>query len=80
MVIVETPRGSFKHQAELMEDIHPQVVNAAWGWWLPEKEALEKDSLETNVSTALSYDPPYDPEVGINRTQGALCEVRRAGE
>ena len=78
MVIVETPRGSFQHQAELTKDIHPQVVNAAWGWWLPEKEAPEKGSLETNVNAAMSYDPPYDPEVGINRTQGVLCEVCRA--
>lgn len=78
MVAVETPRGTFQHLAELTEDIHPQVVNGVFGWWLPEKELPEKGSLETNINAVMSYDPPYDPEIGINSVQGVMCQVHRA--
>jgi len=77
MVGVETPRGSFRHLAELTEDIHPEVVNGEFGWWLPEKEPPERGSLETNVNAAMSYDPPYDPVVGINSIQGIMCTVKK---
>ena len=77
MVVVETPRGTFQHLAELTEDIHPQVVSGSFGWWLPEREAPERGSLETNVNAALSYDPPYDPVVGINSVQGVMCQIRK---
>jgi anaerobic selenocysteine-containing dehydrogenase len=77
MVVVETPRGAFRHLAELTEDIHPQVVNASFGWWLPEREPPERGSLETNVNAAMSYDPPHDPVVGINSVQGVMCQVRK---
>ncbi|MFC1864991.1 molybdopterin-dependent oxidoreductase [Chloroflexota bacterium] len=75
IVVVETPRGTFRHLAELTEDIHPQVVNGVFGWWLPEKETPEEGSLETNVNAAMSYDPPCDPVVGINSVQGLMCQV-----
>jgi thiosulfate reductase/polysulfide reductase chain A len=76
-VVIETPKGSIQHVAALTEDIHPQVVNGVFGWWLPEKETLENGYLETNVNAIASYEPPYDPEVGINRVQGVLCQVSK---
>ncbi len=76
-VVIETPKGSIQHVARLTEDIHPQVVNGVFGWWLPEKETLENGYLETNVNAIASYEPPYDPEVGINRVQGVQCQVRK---
>ena len=77
MVVVETPRGAFRHLAELTQDIHPKVVCGAFGWWLPEREPPERGALEANVNAALSYDPPCDPVVGINSVQGVMCQVRR---
>ena len=77
MVIVETPRGTFRHLAELTEDIHPRVVSGLFGWWLPESEPPERGSLETNINAVMSYDPPCDPVVGINSVQGLLCQVRK---
>jgi Anaerobic dehydrogenases, typically selenocysteine-containing len=77
MVVVETLRGTFQHLAELTEDIHPQVVSGVFGWWLPEREAPERGSLETNVNAALSYDPPYDPIVGINSIRGVMCQIHK---
>ncbi len=76
-VVVETPRGKFQHLAELTEDIHLLVVCGSFGWWLPEKETLDKGLLEPNVNAAMSYDPPYDPEVGINSIQGLMCQVSK---
>lgn len=75
MVLVETPRGTFQHVAELTEDIHPKVVSGTFGWWLPEREAPERGSLETNVNAAISFDAPYDPEVGIPSVRGLMCQV-----
>jgi thiosulfate reductase/polysulfide reductase chain A len=76
-VVIETPKGSIQHVAKLMEDIHLQVVNGVFGWWLLEKETLENGYLETNVNAIVSYKPPYDSEVGINRVQGVQCQVRK---
>ena len=76
-VVVETPTGTFQHVAELTEDIHPQVVCGHFGWWLPEREAPERGCLETNVNAAMSYDPPYDPVVGIPSIRGLMCQVRK---
>ena len=74
-VVIETPKGSILHVAKVTEDIHPKVVNGVYGWWLPEKDAVESGSLETNINGITSYDPPYDPEIGINRVQGVMCQV-----
>ena len=77
MVLVETPKGTFQHVAELTEDVHPQVVSGAFGWWLPEREPPERGCLETNVNAAISFDPPYDPVVGIPSIRGLMCQVRK---
>ncbi|MFC1987640.1 molybdopterin-dependent oxidoreductase, partial [Chloroflexota bacterium] len=76
MVVVETPRGTFQHVAEITEDVSPQLVSGQFGWWLPERESPEKGCLEANVNAVMSYDPPYDPVVGINSVQGVMCQVR----
>ena len=75
MVVVETPKGSFQQQAEITEDIRPQVVNGAWAWWLSEKKTVEKGLLETTANMVTSYYSPYDPEIGINSIQGIMCQV-----
>jgi len=76
-VVVETPRGSFQHVAEVTEDVHPQVVNGTFGWWLPEGKGCDRGSLEVNINAAMSYDPPYDPVVGINSVQNLMCQVSK---
>jgi len=77
-VVVETPRGSFQHVAELTEDAHPQVVNGSFGWWLPEGQVRDGSALEVNINATMSYDPPYDPVVGINSVQNLMCQVSKA--
>ena len=41
------------------------------------KETAETGYLETNANRVMSYDPPYDPEIGINSVQGVMCQVRK---
>ena len=77
MLAIETPKSTVKHVAKITEDIHPEVVNGIFGFWLPEKETAENGYLETNVNATMSYDPPYDPEIGINRIQGVMCQVHK---
>jgi anaerobic selenocysteine-containing dehydrogenase len=72
-VVIETPKDSIQHIAKLTKDVHPRVVNGVFGWWLPEKETAENGYLDTNVNAVMSYDSPYDPEIGINRVQGVMC-------
>jgi anaerobic selenocysteine-containing dehydrogenase len=76
-VTVDTPMGAVRHVASLTADIRPDVVSGVYGWWLPEKETEDQGYLETNVNAVMSYDPPYDPEIGINKVQGVMCQVRK---
>ena len=76
-VVIETPKGSIQHVAVLTEEIRPDVVNGVFGWWLPERENADSGYLDTNVNRVMSYDPPHDPEIGINRIQGVMCQVRK---
>jgi anaerobic selenocysteine-containing dehydrogenase len=78
-VVIETPKGRFLHIAELRDDIRSDVVSGVFGWWIPEKQSAEKGYLEANVNMVMSYDPPYDPEIGINRIQGVMCQVYKEG-
>ncbi|MFC1874059.1 molybdopterin-dependent oxidoreductase [Chloroflexota bacterium] len=77
-VSIETPRGSFRHVADVTEDIHPRVVSATFGWWLPEREGRDRGALEVSINACMSYDPPYDSVVGINSVQNLMCQVRKA--
>ena len=76
-MIIETPKGCIQHKAKLTENIRSDVVNGVFGWWLPEKETAENGCLETNANRVMSYDPPYDPEIGINSIQGIMCQVHK---
>ncbi|MFC1914688.1 molybdopterin dinucleotide binding domain-containing protein [Chloroflexota bacterium] len=77
-VVIGTPRGNFQHVAEVTDDVHPKVVNGTFGWWLPERKDRDRGSLEVNINAAMSYDAPYDPEVGINNVQNLMCQLRKA--
>lgn len=74
-LVIQTPRGTIQHQAELTEDIHPKVVCGVFGWWLPERNTPDRGALETSVNGVTSYDAPHDPEIGINSVQGIMCQV-----
>jgi thiosulfate reductase/polysulfide reductase chain A len=77
-VWLETPRGKgekIRLKTKLTSDIDPRVVNAAHGWWFPEKPAPEHGCFDSNVNVVLSFDPPWEPIVGAVPTRGTLCKV-----
>ena len=76
-MIIETPKGCIQHEAKLTENIRSNVVNGVFGCWLPEKETAENGYLATNINRVMSYDPTYDPEIGINSVQGVMCQASK---
>ena len=77
-VWLETPRvkgESIRLKTKLTTAIHPSVVNAAHGWWFPEKPAPEHGCFDSNVNVVLSFDPPMEPIVGAVPTRGTLCRI-----
>ena len=77
MVVIETPKGAAFHKAKFFNDIRPDTVNGVYGWWMPEKKTEENGYFETNINFLCSFEPPYDPVIGINCLQGVMCQVRK---
>mgnify|MGYP001549517399 CR=1 FL=1 len=76
-MIIETPKGCNQHEAKLTENTRSDVVTGLYGSCMPEKETAENGYLATNTNRVMSYDPLYDPEIGINSVQGVMCQVRK---
>jgi anaerobic selenocysteine-containing dehydrogenase len=49
--------GEITQVAHLTEDIHPGVINAAYGWWFPETEiASDERWLKSNLNVINSIE------------------------
>jgi len=81
-VYLETPQsaGKWKIQfrAELVPDMHPDVVAGAHAWWFPEKPQPDHGCFESNINALATLDPPYDPVVGVPQVRAILCRVWKA--
>lgn len=81
-VFLETPRSAGKwrlqYRAQLIPDLHPDVVAGPHAWWFPEKPKPEYGCFESNINTLVSLDPPYDPVVGVPQVRAILCRVVKA--
>ncbi len=63
----------------LSSDIEPRVVIADYGWWFPEKGAVDMYGWsESNVNVLTDNNPPYSPEMGSCNLRGILCKVYKA--
>ncbi|MFH0915129.1 MAG: molybdopterin-dependent oxidoreductase [bacterium] len=77
-VWLETPRKPGERvrlKAKLTEGIDPRVVNAAYGWWFPEKPGPEHGCFDSNVNVVLTMDPPWEEICGSVPLKGTLCRV-----
>ena len=77
-VWMETPQiigERVRLKAKLTSNMHPRIVNAAHGWWFPEKLGPEHGCFDSNVSVILSGDPPREAICGSARTRGTLCRI-----
>lgn len=81
-VFLETPgsngKGHLKYRAELVPDMHPDVVAGPHAWWFPEKPKPDYGCFESNINALASLDPPYDPVVGVPQVRAILCRVMKA--
>ncbi len=83
-VFLETPLSAGKwrlqYRAQLIPDLHPDVVAGPHAWWFPEKPKPDYGCFESNINALVSLDPPYDPVVGVPQVRAILCRVQRANE
>ncbi|MFC1868119.1 molybdopterin-dependent oxidoreductase [Thermodesulfobacteriota bacterium] len=77
-VWIETPQVKGERvrlKVKLSANIDPRVVNAAHGWWFPEKPAPEHGCFDSNIDVILSDDPPREEICGSVPTRGTLCRI-----
>lgn len=81
-VYLETPKSAGKarqkYRAQLVADMHPDVVAGPHAWWFPEMPEPEHGCFESNINTLVPLDPPYDPVVGVPQVRAILCRVWKA--
>jgi thiosulfate reductase/polysulfide reductase chain A len=78
-VYIENARGRIKQTAALSEDVHPRVVNVAYGWWFPERGIDEEYGWkEANINILTDDSPPYSPEIGSPTMRGFVCRISKA--
>ena len=82
-LIVETPSGSARAQAQLSGSILPGVVCLSHGWWqgcealgLPELDPFSSRGANVNL---LVLNDRRDPISGGTPHRSSLCRVRKAG-
>ena len=81
-VYLETPASAGKnrlqYRAQLIPEMHPDVVAGPHAWWFPERPEAEHGCFESNINALVPLDPPYDPVVGVPQVRAILCRVWKA--
>ena len=56
-VIIATKQGQITQTAHLTESVHPDVINASYGWWFPEEDITLQDNwTKSNLNILTSVD------------------------
>ncbi|MGB9700002.1 MAG: molybdopterin-containing oxidoreductase family protein [Thermodesulfobacteriota bacterium] len=77
-VVIETGQGTIRQKAAFDENLHPQVVVGAYGWWFPERQDLELSGWkEANINILTDNSPPYEPTIGSTNLRAIPCRVYR---
>jgi len=78
-VWVESPNGRCKRKAKYFIGLHPQVVQAPHGWWLPEKGAKNFfDVWEVNINQLIPDGTQARCGFGGGQYKSILCKVYKA--
>jgi len=73
---IETKRGRIKQKVALDNSIDPRIVAAEFGWWFPERGAVDMyDWADSNINILTDDQPPYNREIGSTNLRGILCRV-----
>ncbi|MDZ7696439.1 MAG: molybdopterin-dependent oxidoreductase [Deltaproteobacteria bacterium] len=74
-VKIETPYGHIIQSAHLTESVHPRVVNAAYGWWFPERDITDQDTWTRSNFNMLTTAGPLGKEFGTPNLKGVACRI-----
>ena len=77
-VYIETPVGTVRQKAQLVEGIHPKVVHADAYWWYPEQPGTAPCLFgiwDSNINSILPDDLEHCDYAGDNNLRGLLCRV-----
>jgi anaerobic selenocysteine-containing dehydrogenase len=76
-VIITTRHGEITQVAHLTDAIHPQVINAAYGWWFPEGKPESQFDWKTSNFNMLTSMETLGKEFGTPNLKGIGCSIRR---
>ncbi|MBN1847200.1 MAG: molybdopterin-dependent oxidoreductase [Deltaproteobacteria bacterium] len=78
-VVIETLSGTITQTAKLTDEIHPRVVNAAYGWWFPEDGTDPQYGWKKSNYNMLTSMDKIGKEFGTPNLKGIGCRIRRQG-
>ena len=76
-VIIATPKGEITQVAHVTDAIHPQVINAAYGWWFPEGKPESQYDWKTSNFNMLTSMETLGKEFGTPNLKGIGCRIKR---
>jgi thiosulfate reductase / polysulfide reductase chain A len=80
-VWLETPKVAGERvrlKATINDSIRPEVVQASYGWWFPEKPGPEHGCFESNINVVLTATPPWDEICCSVPTRGTICKLYKS--
>lgn len=75
-VVIETRRGRIVQRARLTEEILPEVVCVAYGWWFPEAGAAARFDWERANANMLTSTSRLGREFGTPNLKALNCRIR----
>jgi anaerobic selenocysteine-containing dehydrogenase len=78
LVIIRTRNGAITQTARLTEDILPDIVNAAYGWWFPEEEKPGEEGWTAANYNMLTSVDNLGREFGTPNLKGIPCSITKA--
>ena len=76
-VIIATREGEITQIAHVTDAIHPQVINASYGWWFPEKKPESQYDWKTSNFNMLTSMETLGKAFGTPNLKGIGCRIRR---
>jgi anaerobic selenocysteine-containing dehydrogenase len=76
-VIIATKQGQITQTAHLTERVHPDVINASYGWWFPEEDITSQDNWTKSNFNILTSVDKVGKEFGTPNLKGICCRVQK---
>ena len=75
-VIIETSKGEITQIAHVTDAIHPNVINAAYGWWFPEGKPESQYDWKTSNFNMLTSIETLGKEFGTPNLKAIGCRIK----